>query len=107
MLPFAAFLLCGLASAVDAKDARVEITKAQLNLLDKAIEVYRLKNGEFPKKLKLLVDASLVEAKAILDPWGKEFEYEPAGKRNAGKKPDIWAVGPDKKMIGNWPEEKK
>ena len=41
-----------------------------------------------------------------MDPWGKPYRYDPKGKRNGGKRPDIWAVHPDKTEIGNWPEQK-
>jgi hypothetical protein len=52
------------------------------------------------------VDDNFVEAKALIAPWGKEFEYDEAGKHNDGKKPDIWTEMPDEKTIGNWPEKK-
>ncbi len=35
------------------------------------------------------------------------YQYDAAGKKNGGTKPDIWTETPDKKIIGNWPEEKK
>ena len=41
------------------------------------------------------------------DPWGNPYRYDPKGKRNGGKRPDIWTVTPDKTGIGNWPEQKK
>jgi hypothetical protein len=53
-----------------------------------------------------LVDDRFVEAKALIDPWDKEFQYDVAGKQNDKKKPDIWTETPDKKTIGNWPEKK-
>jgi hypothetical protein len=45
--------------------------------------------------------------KKLLNPWGKEYEYDPKGSRNDGKRPDIWATAPDKTEIGNWPKKEK
>jgi hypothetical protein len=101
----AVFLLAGATRAEEK--VKLDVAKAQLDVLDKAVAAYFVKNGEYPAKLKALVDAGFVEAKALLDPWDKEYRYDPAGKRNDGKKPDIWAVSPDKKTVGNWPKEKK
>jgi hypothetical protein len=56
-----------------------------------------------PASLKALVDEKALSSRSLLDPWGKEFQYDIAGKKNRGEKPDIWAVTPDKKVIGNWP----
>ena len=65
-----------------------------------------MKNNNFPDNLKTLVDDKFVEAKALINPWDKEFQYDAGGKHNDGKKPDIWTETPDKKTIGNWPEKK-
>jgi hypothetical protein len=102
-------VLCGLVPAPQPKatNAQVDAATAQLGLLDQAVQTYFLKHDKFPEKLKTLVDGKIVESKSIVDPWGKEYQYEVGGKRNGGRKPDIWTVTPDKNMIGNWPEEKK
>jgi hypothetical protein len=42
-------------------------------------------------------------ADALIDPWGRPYNYDPNGPRNNGNKPDIWAVAPDGALIGNWP----
>jgi hypothetical protein len=98
---------CQLIAAEPAKDdkAKVDAAKAQLAALDKAVQAYHKKNNNFPAELMTLVDDKFVEAKALIDPWDKQFQYDAAGKHNDGKKPDIWTETPDKKTIGNWPEK--
>jgi hypothetical protein len=55
-----------------------------------------------------LQTAGYVDPKATLnDPWGNPYGYDPKGRKNDGKRPDIWAVTPDKTEIGNWPDQKK
>jgi type II secretory pathway pseudopilin PulG len=88
-------------------------TSAQLTIrtLELAAKTYRLKNDDYPTSLKDLVTGEkpyiLGGEKALLDPWGKPYQYDPAGPKNDGKKPDIWTETPGKKVIGNWPEGKK
>jgi hypothetical protein len=88
----------------------------QILALDQAVATYKVKTGEWPRTLKALSEplpdksAALVKAKDLLDPWKRPFQYDPAGPRNKGKKPDIWSLGPPNRkdnMMGNWPAEKK
>jgi hypothetical protein len=83
--------------------------KANSKTLETGAESYRLKFGEYPSKLSDLVNPPdggqpFVDASAINDPWGRPYQYDPAGPRNEGKKPDIWTTGHDGKPIGNWRE---
>ncbi len=43
---------------------------------------------------------------ALLDPWKQPYHYDPAGKKNEGRRPDIWTVAPNNEVIGNWPAAK-
>ena len=89
----------------DEKEDRARLDIRSLTL---AAKTYNLKRGNFPEKLLDLKTAGYVEPKAtLLDPWGNPYQYDPKGKKNGGKQPDIWAVTPDKKEIGNWPEGNK
>jgi hypothetical protein len=89
------------------EDSKIQIAKKEVENLTKAVEYFQKKQGAFPAKLKDLQDVGYVEpGKLLKDPWGKEYQYDRAGKKNGGKKPDIWFVAPDGKKIGNWPEEK-
>jgi hypothetical protein len=85
----------------------------RINILNSAVQRYRghEKYGagvKFPPNLKTLVDTKVLpSAKSLLDPWGKEFQYDLSGKNNEGKRPDIWTETMDKKIIGNWAEAEK
>jgi hypothetical protein len=80
--------------------------------LSRAVEAYKISNGEYPSGLDDLAKKqpgggpALVEAGALKDPWGKPYSYDPAGPKNAGLKPDIWSAGGGKVLIGNWPAPK-
>jgi hypothetical protein len=77
--------------------------------LTTAVQAYFLKhNGEFPATLDKLLERDhvggpyLENADALLDPWGNRYQYDIKGPRNNGAKPDIWTIGPDDTIIGNW-----
>ena len=83
--------------------------KSSLNALDKALKSAAIKNdGNYPKSLNEV--ARYLADKAILrDPWGREWQYDVAGKRNKGKQPYVWTTSPfggGKKVIGNWSDKK-
>lgn len=85
----------------------------RIAILDHAVQRYlgNEKHGasvNLPPNLKSLVDTKVLSsAKSLLDPWGKEFEYDVAGKKTGNREvPDIWTVTPDKKIIDNWSNRK-
>jgi hypothetical protein len=88
------------------EQAKQDKAREQIKELEKAIDIYKIRNGQAPAKLKVLVNGKVIDASAIIDPWDKEFQYDAAGEQNNGKKADIWTETPDKKVIGNWPEKK-
>ena len=89
---------------------RQELAKAELSALTLASQAYKLKYGDYPDKLERLVKppdgTPYIESKdSLIDPWGRPYEYDPKGKKNDGRKPDIWSLGPrhkDGEIIGNW-----
>ena len=77
--------------------------KIRLRVLDQSVQRYLGSTGKLPPNFKALVDAKILSSKSLLDPWGKEFQYDITGKRTKNKEvPDIWTETPDKKVIGNW-----
>jgi hypothetical protein len=87
--------------------AKVEVVRVELRTLDPALAAYFVKNNEYPKDWKPLTEGATPYLERVpLDPWKKPYQYDPAGKRNGGKKPDVWTVTPGKQTIGNWPESK-
>ena len=84
----------------------------RINILDSAVQRYLGNNKHgaginLPPDLKTLVDTKIVRAESLVDPWGKEFRYDVSGKRNKGKRPDIWTESPDKKVIENWSQREQ
>lgn len=75
--------------------------------VDAAANAYNIKYGHWPATLDDLLEpgpdgapALLNDAELLNDPWGDEFEYDIAGSRNNGARPDIWSDSHDE--IGNW-----
>jgi hypothetical protein len=98
-----ASLIVLFAAAVGRADSKEEVAKTDVRNFTKVIEFYKTKRGNFPAELADLKTAGYVDPKTtFLDPWGNPYQYDAKGKHNGGKRPDVWAVTPDKKEIGNW-----
>jgi len=108
MSPFAilALLIALLIFFPDDSDSKDNNAKSDAHTLTQAAKAFQLKYARYPVKLDELVkppDGSpFVEPDSILDPWQRPYQYDPAGPRNNGAQPDIWTVGHDGKLIGNW-----
>jgi hypothetical protein len=104
-------MLCLVVPRAAAEDAREAAAKLTIRNFEKAAKAYFVRDGRFPEKLEDLIagDRPFLEPKKdiLLDPWGKKYQYDAAGKMNNGEKPDIWTETPDKKIIGNWPDSAK
>jgi hypothetical protein len=87
------------------------VARLQIEKLGLGAENSLIIAKKYPIKIEELIEGKNPQLaggqKTITDPWGKKFQYDPKGPKNQGKKPDIWTETPDKKIIGNWPEEKK
>jgi hypothetical protein len=101
-----------------ARDAAQEMEKervaqVQVKTLTVAAQVYFINNASWPRSLTDLArpqpngGKKFVDANALVDPWGKPYQYDPKGRRNEGDHPDVWTVTPGGKTIGNWPEKKE
>jgi len=94
-----------------AQNARVNTAKAQIAVLEKAVDTYRLDNGTPPPSLEALYMQApkggpyLNDRKALADPWGQPYMYDPNGSQNMQHgnqgKVDIWSVGSGT-PVGNW-----
>lgn len=84
--------------------AKVARAREQAVALTVAVERYRSQTGRFPGRLEVLAEGkpALVDLADLLEPWGHEYRYDPAGEKNGGKRPDIWTVMRDGQVIGNW-----
>jgi general secretion pathway protein G len=80
--------------------------------LQTAVGTYYTRNNRWPQSLDELLQTDakgrppiLEDKDALTDPWQGRYQYDPAGPRNNGRRPDIWAVDPkDGAQIGNWPD---
>ena len=82
--------------------------REKIRAIDRAVQAFHVKHGGFPKSLMQLAEGELplLKASTLIDPWEKFFQYDAAGPKNKGKKPDVWTVTSDKKIVGNWPFHK-
>ena len=118
--------LVGLAIFPQIDKARVSTTRTQLNMLDGALEAYRMDNANFPTTEQGLIalvnpppearnaqaGGYLRERRVPQDPWGHPFQYEFPGSHNTHAY-DLWSFGADGNPggdgvdadIGNWVED--
>jgi hypothetical protein len=112
-----------LKQADEAKTAIAELEKAKIAVarlgavaLMQALDIYKVKHGEYPATLAALAEnqpdggPALISADKLNDPWGRAYLYNPVGPKNKGLRPDVWSTGPDPKkpdgVIGNWQDKK-
>lgn len=90
------------------EDGKVGIAKTNAQALAAACEQYYANNEQFPPSLGALTQPQpngggpFFGPDKLLDPWKKEFQYNPAGTNNGGSRPDVWTVSPRGVTIGNW-----
>ena len=117
--------LVGIAIFPQIDKSRVNAARAQLKMLDAALETFRMDSARFPttdQGLEALIiepsDARNYQAGGYLrerrlpdDPWGNAYLYESPGQNNPHAY-DIWSWGADGQAggsgvdadIGNWTE---
>lgn len=118
--------LVGVAIIPQIDKSRVNTAKAQISMLDAALETYRMDNAVFPTTEQGL-DALVHEPEGArnyqpggylrkrqipVDPWGNAYQYLAPGQHN-DLTYDLWSFGADGKAggngvnadIGNWAED--
>jgi hypothetical protein len=98
-------------SLAKKEEAKRDKARVDVKALADAVAAYHVNNGNPPQALQDLSqpDAGgkvIVAADALTDPWGKPYQYDPAGPKHNGEKPDVWTQAPDGTVIGNWPQKK-
>lgn len=63
------------AEALRDNSAQRFLARYQLSRLRAALEVYRLERGEYPERLRELVDAGLAAERDLRYPWSQEYHY--------------------------------
>jgi len=96
------------------KDSQKDIASTQVKgPLTNACQAYSIKHGgQFPGSLQQLRQKDqtggpwLESDDALIDPWGQPYQYEAAGGKNGGTRPDIWTTVPNtNEPVGNWPKQ--
>jgi general secretion pathway protein G len=84
------------------------MAKSQVTTLTKAAENYYIDHSSnYPPSLNALLQQDegggpyLKTPDALVDPWGKPYQYDPSGQHNSGRQPDVWADAPGG-PVGNW-----
>ena len=96
-------------------NSKISAAQAQARVISGTIEMYMLDHsGSAPGDLSLLLQRDqdgkgpyLKSPDALLDPYGRPFQYDPSGSRNAARGavvqiPDVFCIAPDGKEIGNF-----
>jgi general secretion pathway protein G len=100
--------LVGIAIFPMIDKARVGTTQTQIQMLDGALEAYRMDNAKFPtteqgltaliqpppEARNALPGGYLREKRIPTDPWGNKFQYESPGQHNTHSY-DLWSFGAD------------
>jgi general secretion pathway protein G len=104
------------------ESANKKAAKAQVTLLEHAIENYKFEVKQFPGSLEDLMEKPTDEKlaknwsgpylqanKELVDPWDNPYKYDAKGKKNQNAY-DVWSTGPDgqdgtEDDIGNWKEK--
>ncbi len=89
-------------------DTNPQVTRARLAMknLEKAVMAYKSTYG-YPDKLETLTDdkanaaGALLPASALIDPWGRPFQYDPSQLHPETELPLIWSEGPNPGQPGS------
>jgi general secretion pathway protein G len=88
------------------EDAKVNEAKVKAISIAKAAEGFRLNNGNYPNDLNELVHPPsgrpYLAPDELVDPWGKPYQFDPAGGHNNGLKADVFTTTPTGELVGNW-----
>jgi general secretion pathway protein G len=110
-------VLAGLGSVAligQLNESKVSAAKIKAKEVSVAIDAYYVATGQYPPSLEALVQKTadgagpfLKNVDGIMDPWGKQFQYDPSGGQNAQhgatvQTPDVFTTAPDGRLVGNW-----
>ena len=88
--------------------SKIDDARFRIIVLTGICQQYKLQNGDWPASLDVLAlppprgGQPFVSASDLTDEWGHPYQYDPAGPKNGGEKPDIWTETPQGKVLGNW-----
>ena len=101
------------------EESKVSAAHMQADVIGKGVQQYFVDHSAYPPDLQTLLqkDADghgpyLERMDALLDPWGRPYQYDPNGSNNARVGavvpiPDVFCMPPGGVMVvGNWKEPK-
>jgi general secretion pathway protein G len=103
------------------EESKISAARMQAEVIGKAVREYNINNGVYPPDLQTLLQKD-AEGKgpyietpdALLDPWGRAYQYEQAGSNHQRigstvQIPDVFCIPPggDGRPVGNWKEPKR
>ncbi len=103
-------MLKGLNISGQSENARIADAKATIATLTGALELYEIKNGQYPSSLEGLLDESkggpFTRMKIIpKDPWDNPYIYAAPGSHNTHNFDLSCTSKKEGKVINNWGEE--
>jgi hypothetical protein len=84
----------------DLEGSRRVKASLELHNLTAAVEAYKDKHGAYPPTLKALTEKQpdggkpVLDPKSLLDPWGREYVYDPSMQHPTRGTPLIYSQGP-------------
>jgi len=77
--------------------SKVSIAKAECKALAEQVDIYKVNKDETPNSLDALVQAEMMSADKIKDPWGKPYQLDASGA-----KPRVFTTSPKGVPISNF-----
>jgi general secretion pathway protein G len=89
------------------EDAKISQAQIKANAIAAAAQRFLVKYDRLPESLTELSQppsggTPFMDQDGLTDPWGKMFQYDPAGPHNNGQKPDVYTTTPHNEVVGNW-----
>lgn len=79
--------------------AKIQATKATINVVGSALKQYNLDNSAYPPTLQALISSRLLDNKKIQDGWKRDLYYDARGRNR--DQPFILGSSGDDGIMGN------
>src|SRR5947208_3268281 len=91
--------------------AQKDTAQVQVKALTQVCDAYKTKHNKNPDSLQALLQKDefgikwMDDPAKLIDPWGRQYQYDASGPQNQGDHADIWCDPTDgTPRIGNWPK---
>jgi hypothetical protein len=88
--------------------SRVDWTRVKIATIEKHVQDYKNRHGEYPASLAVLTvsedgkAAPDLEQRDLMDEWGAPIRYDPRQRDTRTDRPKIFSVTPEGDEIRNW-----